>query len=136
LFLALIFWISFFLESKIGGWGDGACVCWSGFHQVTEGAIFSSPEVQCQQSFLWEQSLFPVYSKTNVAIMTLGFNYHPDLFAAGAVTVTKELAAAKLVLEHAVAQRNLTHAIAEQAQVFAEEAVQNWIQAHEVLADL
>jgi hypothetical protein len=103
---------------------------------VTEGTISSSPEVQCQQNFLWEQSPFPVYSKTNVTIMALGSNYHPDLFAAGAVTSTKELAAAELALEHAVAQRNFTHAIAEQAQVFAEEAVQNWIQAHEVLADL
>jgi hypothetical protein len=66
--------------------------------------------------------------------MTLGSNYHPDLFAAGAVTFAKELAAAKLVLEHAVTQRNLTHAIAEQAQVFVEEAVQNHVQAQEVLA--
>jgi hypothetical protein len=49
--------------------------------------------------------------------MTLGSNYHPDLFDAGAVTFAKELAAAELALEHAVTQRNLTHAIAKQAQV-------------------
>ncbi len=66
--------------------------------------------------------------------MTLGSNYHPDLFAAGAVTFAKELAAAKLALEHAVTQRNLTHVIAKQAQVFAEEAVQNRVQAQKVLA--
>jgi hypothetical protein len=66
--------------------------------------------------------------------MTLGSNYHPDLFAASAVTFAKELAAAKLALEHAITQRNLTHAIAEQAQVFVEEAVQNCVQAQEVLA--
>jgi hypothetical protein len=55
--------------------------------------------------------------------MTLGSNYHADLFAAGAITFAKELAAAKLALEHAVTQQNLTHAIAEQAQVFLEEVV-------------
>jgi hypothetical protein len=64
----------------------------------------------------------------------MGSNYHPDLFAAGAVTLAEELAAAKLALEHAVTQRNLTYVIAEQAQVFAEEAVQNRVQAQEVLA--
>ncbi len=64
----------------------------------------------------------------------MGSNYHPDLFAAGAVTFAKELAAAKLALEHAVTQRNLTHAIAKQAQVFVEEAVQNCVQVQEVFA--
>ncbi len=72
--------------------------------------------------------------KNSVVVMTLGSNYHPDLFVAGAVTFAKELAAAKFALEHAVTQRNLTHAIAEQAQVFAEEVVQNRVQAQEVLA--
>ncbi len=38
------------------------------------------------------------------------------------------------MLEHAVTQQNLTHAIAEQAQVFVEEAVQNCVQAQGVLA--
>jgi hypothetical protein len=66
--------------------------------------------------------------------MTLGSNYHPDLFTAGAVTFAKELAAAKLALKYAITQRSLTRAIAEQAQVFAEEAVQNCVQAQEVLA--
>ena len=66
--------------------------------------------------------------------MTLGSNYHPDLFAAGAITFAEEFAAAKLALEHAVTQQNLTHAIAEQAQVFVEEAVQNCVQVQEVLA--
>jgi hypothetical protein len=72
--------------------------------------------------------------------MTFGSNYHPDLTgmsqATGAVVFAEQLAAAKSALEHAVTQRNLTHAIAEQAQVFAEEAVQNQIKAHEVLADV
>jgi hypothetical protein len=66
--------------------------------------------------------------------MTLGSNYHPDLFADGAITSAKELAAAELALEHAVTQRNLTHVTVEQAQVFVEEAVQNCVQAQEVLA--
>ncbi len=65
--------------------------------------------------------------------MTLGSNYHPDLFATNAVIFAKELAAAELALEHAITQRNFTHAIAEQAQVFMEEAVQNRVQVQEVL---
>ena len=59
--------------------------------------------------------------------MTFGSNYHPDHTrtsrAAGAVVFTEQLAAAESVLEHAVTQKNLTHAIVKQAQVFAEEAV-------------
>jgi hypothetical protein len=57
--------------------------------------------------------------KNSITVMTLSSNYHPDPFAAGAVTFAEELAAAKLALEHAVTQWNLTHAIAEQAQVIA-----------------
>jgi hypothetical protein len=89
---------------------------------------------------LGKRRLFPVYSKTNITIMTFGSNYHPDLTgtsqADGAIVFAEQLAAAKSVLERAFTQQNLTHAIAEQAQVFAEEAVQNWVQAHEVLADV
>jgi hypothetical protein len=81
-----------------------------------------------------------VHSKTNITIMTFGSNYHPDLtgtsWATGAIVFAEQLAAAKSALEHPVTQKNLTHAIAKQAQVFAEEAVQNRVQAHEVLADV
>jgi hypothetical protein len=83
---------------------------------------------------------FLVHSKTNITIMTFGSNYHPNLTgmsqATGAVVFAEQLAAAKSALEHAVTQQNLTHAIAKQAQVFAEEAVQDQVQAHEVLADV
>ncbi len=72
--------------------------------------------------------------------MTFGSNYHPDLTGTSQATVAvvfaEQLAAAESALEHAVTQQNITHAIAEQSQVFAEEVVQNWVQAHEVLADV
>jgi hypothetical protein len=116
--------------------------CWSGFCQVTEGATSSLPKFNVSRTFcgLGKQTPFPVHSKTNITIMTFGSNYHPDLTgtsqATGAVVFADQLTAAESVLEHAVTQGNLTHAIAEQAQVFAEEAVQNWVQVHEVLADV
>jgi hypothetical protein len=100
------------------------------------------PKVNLSRTFcgLGKQSPFPVHSKTNITIMTFGSNYHLDLTgmsqAAGAIVFAEQLAAAKSALEHAVTQQNLTHAIAEQAQDFAEEAVQNWVQVHEVLADV
>jgi hypothetical protein len=67
--------------------------------------------------------------------MTLGSNYHPELFAAGLATLAKELAVAELVLGHAITQRNCTHAIAEQAQVFAADAIENWVKTQDLLAE-
>jgi hypothetical protein len=50
-----------------------------------------SPKVQCQQNNLnlVNKARFPFVQKS-IAIMTLGSNYHPNLFATGAVTFTKE----------------------------------------------
>ncbi len=116
--------------------------CWSGFCQVAEGATSYLSKFNVSRTFcgLGKGSPFQVHSKTNITIMTFGSNYHPDLTgtsqATGAVVFAEQLAAAESALEHAITQQNLTHAIAEQAQVFAEEAVQNQVQAHEVLADV
>jgi hypothetical protein len=88
------------------------------------GCHILSSKVQCQQNFLnlVNEAHFPFVQK---------LHRHHDF---GLLTFTEELAAAKLALEHAVTQQNLTHAIAEQAQVFVEEAVQNRVQVQEVLA--
>jgi hypothetical protein len=67
--------------------------------------------------------------------MTWGSNYHPELFAAGVATLTKELAMAELALGHATTQRNCTYAIAEQAQVFAADAIENWVKTQDLLAE-
>jgi hypothetical protein len=56
--------------------------------------------------------------------MMWGSNYHPELFAAGVTTLPKELAVAELALGNATTQRNCTYAIAEQAQVFAADAIE------------
>jgi hypothetical protein len=70
-----------------------------------------------------------------MSIMTWGSNYHPELFAAGVTTLPKELAAAELALGHATTQRNRTYAIAEQAQVFAADAIENWVKMQDLLAE-
>ena len=65
--------------------------------------------------------------------MTWGSNYHPELFAAGVATLAKELAAVELALGHATTQQNCTYAIAEQAQVFAADAIENWVRTQDLL---
>ncbi len=67
--------------------------------------------------------------------MTWGSNYHPELFAAGVATLAEELAAAELALGHATTQWNCTYAIAEQAQVFATDAIENRVKTHDLLAE-
>jgi hypothetical protein len=65
--------------------------------------------------------------------MTWGSNYHPELFAAGVATLAKELAAVELALGHATTQQNHTYAIAEQAQVFAADAIENRVKTQDLL---
>ncbi len=64
-----------------------------------------------------------------------GSNYHPELFAAGVATLAKELTAVELALGHASTQRNCTYAIAEQAQVFAVDAIENRVKTQDLLAE-
>ena len=67
--------------------------------------------------------------------MTWGSNYHPELFAAGIAPLAKELVAAELPLGHATTQQNHTYAIAEQAQVFAADAIENRVKTQDLLAE-
>jgi hypothetical protein len=104
---------------------------WSGFRQVTAVLSFS-PEVQHQQNFLCRQKK---PKDDIISIMTWGSNYHPELFAAGIATLAEELAVAELALGHASTQRDCTYAIAEQAQVFAADAIENRVKMQDLLTE-
>jgi hypothetical protein len=92
-----------------------------------------SPKVQHQQNFLCRQKKKP--KDDIISIKTWGSNYHPELFAAGVATLTKESAAAELALGEATTQQNCTYAIAEQAQVFAADAIENRVKLQDLLAE-
>jgi hypothetical protein len=104
---------------------------WSGFCQVTAVLSFS-PKVQHQQNILCRQKK---PKDDIISIMTWSSNYHPELFTAGVATLAEESTAAELALGHATTQRNCTYAIAEQAQVFAADAIENRVKTQDLLAE-